>query len=150
MPSFGTSSSTPAFGTLSSTPAFGTLSTTLAFETPSTPFFLPPAASAPCSPLRFLCRLNNNSNNRSILHYFSNHRLAGALAFKPHYRRCFSFLPSLIRSSLLKWLLSPFSVVDHDIQAIVEAYKDDLGNPKYVFKHLLFSVPDQCLLVYQM
>lgn len=36
----------------------------------------------------------------------------------------------------------PFSLADRDIQAIVEAYKDDPGNPKYAFKHLLFSVTD--------
>lgn len=36
----------------------------------------------------------------------------------------------------------PFSLADRDIQAIVEAYKDDAGNPKYAFKHLLFSVTD--------
>ncbi|KAK9117521.1 hypothetical protein Sjap_016468 [Stephania japonica] len=36
----------------------------------------------------------------------------------------------------------PFSLADRDIQAIVDAYKDDPGNPKYAFKHLLFSVTD--------
>ncbi|PIA51189.1 hypothetical protein AQUCO_01100193v1 [Aquilegia coerulea] len=36
----------------------------------------------------------------------------------------------------------PFSLADRDIQAIVEAYKDEPGNPKYAFKHLLFSVTD--------
>nr|DAD34279.1 TPA_asm: hypothetical protein HUJ06_004919 [Nelumbo nucifera] len=34
----------------------------------------------------------------------------------------------------------PFSLADRDIQAIVDAYKDEPGNPKYAFKHLLFSV----------
>ncbi|KAF6150048.1 hypothetical protein GIB67_002830 [Kingdonia uniflora] len=37
----------------------------------------------------------------------------------------------------------PFSLADRDIQAIVDAYKDDPGNPKYAFKHFLFSVTDQ-------
>ncbi|KAF5187262.1 Nuclear pore complex protein nup54 [Thalictrum thalictroides] len=36
----------------------------------------------------------------------------------------------------------PFSLADRDIQAIVEAYKDEPGNLKYAFKHLLFSVTD--------
>lgn len=36
----------------------------------------------------------------------------------------------------------PFSLADRDIQAIVDAYKDEPGNPKYAFKHLLFSVTD--------
>lgn len=36
----------------------------------------------------------------------------------------------------------PFSLADRDIQAVVDAYKEDPGNPKYAFKHLLFSVTD--------
>ncbi|CBI27624.3 unnamed protein product, partial [Vitis vinifera] len=36
----------------------------------------------------------------------------------------------------------PFSLADRDVQAIVEAYRDEPGNPKYAFKHLLFSVTD--------
>ncbi|KAM1347947.1 hypothetical protein PS2_036840 [Malus domestica] len=36
----------------------------------------------------------------------------------------------------------PFSLADRNIQAIVNAYKDKPGNPKYAFKHLLFSVTD--------
>ncbi|KAM2043813.1 hypothetical protein ACFX16_037337 [Malus domestica] len=36
----------------------------------------------------------------------------------------------------------PFSLADRNIQAIVDAYKDKPGNPKYAFKHLLFSVTD--------
>eukprot|EP00252_Welwitschia_mirabilis_P009522 TRINITY_DN22162_c0_g1_i1.p1 TRINITY_DN22162_c0_g1~~TRINITY_DN22162_c0_g1_i1.p1 ORF type:complete len:359 (-),score=60.05 TRINITY_DN22162_c0_g1_i1:525-1601(-) len=31
---------------------------------------------------------------------------------------------------------------DRDVQTIVDAYKDDLGNPKYSFKHFLFSVSE--------
>jgi nuclear pore complex protein Nup54 len=34
----------------------------------------------------------------------------------------------------------PFSVADREIQAILEAYKNEAGNPKYAFKYLLFSV----------
>ncbi|KAI4383605.1 hypothetical protein MLD38_009420 [Melastoma candidum] len=36
----------------------------------------------------------------------------------------------------------PFSLADRDIQAIVDAYKEDTANPKYAFKHLFFSVTD--------
>ncbi|KAM1685859.1 hypothetical protein ACFX13_037907 [Malus domestica] len=36
----------------------------------------------------------------------------------------------------------PFFLADRNIQAIVDAYKDEPGNPKYAFKHLLFSVTD--------
>ncbi|KAI3919572.1 hypothetical protein MKX01_018395 [Papaver californicum] len=36
----------------------------------------------------------------------------------------------------------PYSLPDRDIQAIVDAYKEETGNPKYAFKHLLFSVTD--------
>lgn len=39
----------------------------------------------------------------------------------------------------------PFSLADRDIQAIVDAYKEEPGNPKYAFKYLLFSVTEpQC------
>ncbi|KAL3818682.1 hypothetical protein ACJIZ3_004587 [Penstemon smallii] len=34
------------------------------------------------------------------------------------------------------------SLADRDIQAIVEAYKEEPANPKYAFKHLLFSVTE--------
>ncbi|KAJ0972620.1 hypothetical protein J5N97_020579 [Dioscorea zingiberensis] len=34
------------------------------------------------------------------------------------------------------------SLPDRDVQAIVDAYKDEPGNPKYSFRHLLFSVTD--------
>ncbi|KAJ9692592.1 hypothetical protein PVL29_011583 [Vitis rotundifolia] len=33
----------------------------------------------------------------------------------------------------------PLSLADRDVQVIVEAYKDEPGNPKYAFKHVLFS-----------
>ncbi|KAK7387576.1 hypothetical protein VNO78_28478 [Psophocarpus tetragonolobus] len=36
----------------------------------------------------------------------------------------------------------PFSLADRDLQTIVDAYKEDPGNPKYAFKHLLFSVTE--------
>lgn len=36
----------------------------------------------------------------------------------------------------------PFSLADRDVQAILDAYKEDPGNPKYAFKHLLFSVTE--------
>lgn len=36
----------------------------------------------------------------------------------------------------------PFSLADRDIQAILDAYKDEIANPKYAFKHLLFSVTE--------
>ncbi|ERN10010.1 nuclear pore complex protein NUP54 isoform X1 [Amborella trichopoda] len=41
----------------------------------------------------------------------------------------------------------PFSMADRDIQGIVDAYKDEPGNPKYAFKHLLFSVTDPSMRV---
>ncbi|KAL2903645.1 Nuclear pore complex protein NUP54, partial [Bienertia sinuspersici] len=41
----------------------------------------------------------------------------------------------------------PFSLAERDIQTIVDAYKDDPGNSKYAFKHLLFSVTDPQLKV---
>lgn len=34
------------------------------------------------------------------------------------------------------------ALADRDLTAIIEAYKDDPGNPKYSFRHLLLSVTD--------
>ncbi|KAG0459825.1 hypothetical protein HPP92_022953 [Vanilla planifolia] len=39
------------------------------------------------------------------------------------------------------------SLPDRDILAIVDAYKDEPANPKYSFRHLLFSVTDQAVRV---
>lgn len=36
----------------------------------------------------------------------------------------------------------PLSPSDRDIQAIVDAYKEDPSNPRYAFRHLLFSVTE--------
>lgn len=36
----------------------------------------------------------------------------------------------------------PLPLADRDLQAIVDAYKDNPANPKYSFRHLLFSVTD--------
>ncbi|KAJ7521571.1 hypothetical protein O6H91_19G060200 [Diphasiastrum complanatum] len=36
---------------------------------------------------------------------------------------------------------------DREIQAIIDAYKDDPGNPRYAFKHLLLSITDQAARV---
>nr|CAD1820229.1 unnamed protein product [Ananas comosus var. bracteatus] len=36
----------------------------------------------------------------------------------------------------------PISLPDRDIQAIVDAYREDPANPKYSFRHLLFSVTE--------
>ncbi|CAD5313631.1 unnamed protein product [Arabidopsis thaliana] len=36
----------------------------------------------------------------------------------------------------------PYSLADRDVQAIIEAYKEDPTNPKYAFQHLLFSVTE--------
>eukprot|EP01018_Ginkgo_biloba_P037159 Gb_32959 [translate_table: standard] len=58
----------------------------------------------------------------------------------------------LSNSSQLTTQMAPvaplgFSLPDRDIQAIMEAYKDDPGNPKYGFKHLLFSVTDPSMRI---
>lgn len=36
---------------------------------------------------------------------------------------------------------------DRELQVIIDAYKDDIGNPKYAFRHLLLSVTDPSMRV---
>uniref|UniRef100_A0A0C9S0R4 TSA: Wollemia nobilis Ref_Wollemi_Transcript_29119_1885 transcribed RNA sequence n=1 Tax=Wollemia nobilis TaxID=56998 RepID=A0A0C9S0R4_9CONI len=59
---------------------------------------------------------------------------------------------SIFSSSQLTTQMAPVAPMaiplpDRDIQAIVDAYKDEAGNPKYSFKSLLLSVTDQSMRV---
>ncbi|KAJ3701561.1 hypothetical protein LUZ61_005266 [Rhynchospora tenuis] len=110
---FGTPSSTPAFGT-PSTPAFGTFSSTPAFGTPSTPAFGAPSAS----PL------------------FPQQQQQQQLSPSP------LLLGGPITTQMAPVAPLPYSLPDRDIQAIVDAYREEPDNPKYAFRHLLFSVTE--------
>ncbi|KAH7292665.1 hypothetical protein KP509_29G080400 [Ceratopteris richardii] len=45
--------------------------------------------------------------------------------------------------------MAPLSIPlpDRELQAIIDAYKDDLGNPRYAFRHLLLSITDPSMRV---
>ncbi|XP_075518381.1 nuclear pore complex protein NUP54 isoform X1 [Primulina tabacum] len=54
----------------------------------------------------------------------------------------FQFSNSQLTTQMAPVAPLPFSLPDRDIQAIVDAYKEEHGNPKYAFKHLLYSVTE--------
>ncbi|KAI7998925.1 Nuclear pore complex protein NUP54 [Camellia lanceoleosa] len=113
---FATPSSTPLFGTPSSTPAaFGTPSSTPAFGTPSTPSF----ASG-----------------------FGGSLFSAPFGAAPQQSQLTPFGNAQLTTQMAPVAPLPFSLADRDIQAIVDAYKEEPGNPKYAFKHLLFSVTE--------
>ncbi|KAM0987704.1 hypothetical protein ACFX2I_011729 [Malus domestica] len=165
-PAFGTPSSTPAFGTPSSTPAFGTPSSTPAFGTPSstptfgmpssTPSFFTPSAPAPAfgtpstsafSTGGFGSLFNTpfSSQTQQQTQSFQQPQSAGGFGFQSPFttpQQPTPFPNSQLTTQMAPVAPLPFSLADRDIQAIVDAYKDEPGNPKYAFKHLLFSVTD--------
>ncbi|KAL6547506.1 hypothetical protein OROMI_023227 [Orobanche minor] len=53
-----------------------------------------------------------------------------------------NFINSLLTTQMAPVAPLPFSLVDRDIQGIVDAYKEEPGNHKYALKHLLFSVTE--------
>ncbi|WMV58567.1 hypothetical protein MTR67_051952 [Solanum verrucosum] len=142
-PSFGTPSSIPAFGTPSSTPAFGTPSTSsfgngfgsALFSTPfsqqsqpqqqqqqQTSLFQTPQSSSPFS--------------------FSTPLSTATQAQSSPFGTSFPFANAQLTTQMAPVAPLPFSLADRDIQAIVDAYKEEPGNPKYAFKHLLSSVTE--------
>ncbi|KAB2609566.1 hypothetical protein D8674_042074 [Pyrus ussuriensis x Pyrus communis] len=157
---FGTPSSNPAFGTPSSTPAFGTPSSTPAFGMPSsTPSFFTPSAPAPAfgtpstsafSTGGFGSLFNTPFSSQTQQQQqqtpsFQQPQSAGGFGFQSPFttpQQPTPFPNSQLTTQMAPVSPLPFSLADRDIQAIVDAYKDEPGNPKYAFKHLLFSVTD--------
>ncbi|KAH7670316.1 Nucleoporin Nup54/Nup57/Nup44 protein [Dioscorea alata] len=148
-PAFGTPSSTPAFGTPSSTPAFGTPSSTPALVMPSTTpaFGAPssaPAFGTPSTPAFGATPSPFAQPQQSPFTPFSNPQ--------PQQQPNPSFgfqnpSPSPFPNAQVTTQMAPVAPLslplpDRDVQAIVDAYKDEPGNPKYSFRHLLFSVTD--------
>ncbi|KAG6573649.1 Nuclear pore complex protein NUP54, partial [Cucurbita argyrosperma subsp. sororia] len=141
-PAFGTPASTPAFGTPSASPAFGNFSSTPAFGTPSSSsfatgfgssLFSTPFSSQPSQP--------QQQQQQSPLFQLP---AATGFGFQTPFAAPQSspFPNAQLTTQMAPVAPLPFSMADRDIQAIVEAYKDDAGNPKYAFKRLLFSVTD--------
>ncbi|WVZ62738.1 hypothetical protein U9M48_012448 [Paspalum notatum var. saurae] len=148
-PSFGTPSSTPAFGTPSSTPAFGTPSSTPAFGTPSsTPAF----GMTPTTPA--FGSLFGTPSSTSAFGTPSSTPAFGATPSASPFGFQQQATPSPSPFGLLgggsaqiTTQMAPvaplaLSPSDRDIQAIVDAYKEDPSNPHYAFRHLLFSVTE--------
>ncbi|XP_047329864.1 nuclear pore complex protein NUP54 [Impatiens glandulifera] len=170
-PAFGTPSSTPAaFGAPSMTPPFGTPSSTPAFGTPSsTPMFTPsvtPSFGAPSTPsfsTGFGSSLFSTPFSQQQQASPFQQQTSGSFGFpssfgatpqqqqQPAQSTPFGQLPSAtslpfgnvqLTTQMAPVAPLPFSLADRDIQAILEAYKEEPGNTKYAFKHLLFSVTE--------
>ncbi|KAL9420697.1 hypothetical protein AB3S75_038299 [Citrus x aurantiifolia] len=147
-PAFGTPSSTPAFGTPSSTPAFGTPSATPAFGTPSsTPAFGTPSTSSFGSSL-FSTPFSSQPQQQQQQQQMTPFQQP-ATGFTGFGFQAPSAAPQLspFPNAQLTTQMAPvaplqFSLAERDIQAIVDGYKEEPTNPKYAFKHLLFSVTE--------
>ncbi|KAG8498635.1 hypothetical protein CXB51_005190 [Gossypium anomalum] len=138
-PAFGTPSSTPAFGAPSSTPAFGTPSSTPAFGTPSTPSF---ATGFGGSSL-FSTPFSSQTQQQQTSLFQQPQPSIAAPSSGFGFQTSLSAIPfpnAQLTTQMAPVAPLPFSLADRDIQAIVDAYKEEAGNPKYAFKHLLFSV----------
>ncbi|CAN1313326.1 Nuclear pore complex protein NUP54 [Linum perenne] len=166
-PAFGTPSSTPAFGTPSSTPAFGTPSSTPAFGTPgfgtpssnslfgapsSTPAFGTPSTSAfgtGFGSSLFSTPFSAQQPQQQQQQASSFQQTGGGFGFQNQFsaqqqqqQQPMQFPNAQLTTQMAPVAPLPFSLADRDIQTIVDAYKEEAGNPKYAFKHLLFSITD--------
>ncbi|KAL4278253.1 hypothetical protein GQ457_03G009280 [Hibiscus cannabinus] len=142
-PAFGTPSSTPAFGTPSTTPAFGTPSSTPAFGTPSTPSFATGFGGSSLFSTPFSSQTQQQQQQTSLFQQQQPSVATPSTGFG--FQTSLSATPfpnAQMTTQMAPVAPLPFSLADRDIQAIVDAYKEEPGNPKYAFKHLLFSVTD--------
>ncbi|KAG2633012.1 hypothetical protein PVAP13_2NG283800 [Panicum virgatum] len=150
-PAFGTPSSTPAFGTPSSTPAFGTPSSTPAFGAPSSTPAFGAASSAPA--FGGLSAFGTPSSTSAFGAPSSTPAFGASPSLSPFgFQQQATPSPSpfgllgggggQITTQMAPVAPLPLSPSDRDIQAIVDAYKEDPGNPRYAFRHLLFSVTE--------
>ncbi|KAK7306254.1 hypothetical protein VNO77_44180 [Canavalia gladiata] len=138
---FGTPSSTPAFGTPtfatpSSTPSFATPSSTPAFGASSTPAFGSSLFSTP-----FSSQQQQQHQQQTLLFQQPASTGFGFQNSLPAQQPS-PFSNAQLTTQMANVSPVPFSLADRDVQAIVDAYKEDPGNPKYAFKHLLFSVTE--------
>ncbi|KAL1550440.1 Nuclear pore complex protein Nup54 [Salvia divinorum] len=159
---FGAQSSSPAFATPSSTPAFGT---------PSTPAFGSSLFSTPFSqqsqPLQQTPSLFQTPQQTQSLFQTPQQQTPSlfqtplpqqqqsSFGFTTPFNTAQQQQPTLFNNApptnFINQQLTtqmapvaplPFSLADRDIQAVVDAYKDEPGNLKYEYKHLLFSVTE--------
>uniref|UniRef100_A0A1J3D6J5 Nuclear pore complex protein NUP54 n=1 Tax=Noccaea caerulescens TaxID=107243 RepID=A0A1J3D6J5_NOCCA len=156
-PAFGTPSSTPAFGA-SSTPAFGSFSPSPAFATPSsTPAFGTPSTSSfssggfgsslfstPFSSQQPQQQQQQQQQQQPTSLF--QQPPSSSFGFQSPFNTAQQQTPfpnAQLTTQMAPVAPIPYSLADRDVQAIVEAYKEDPTNPKYAFKHLLFSVTEQ-------
>lgn len=133
---FGTPSSTPAFGT-PSTPSFGTGFGSTLFSTPFS------QQSQPHQQQTSLFQTPQSSGPFSFSTPLSSATQAQPSPFgQPNLGPAFPFANAQLTTQMAPVAPLPFSMADRDIQAIVDAYKEEPGNPKYAFKHLLSSVTE--------
>ncbi|KAL9401271.1 hypothetical protein Peur_005120 [Populus x canadensis] len=149
---FGTPSSTPAFGTPSSTPPFGTPSSTPLFGTPSTPAFANGGFGSSLFSTPFTSQTQQQQQQQTSL--FQQPSTTGFGFQQQQQQTPFATPlqttpfpsppppPPQLSTQMALVAPLPFSLADRDIQAIVDAYKEDPGNLKYAFKYLLLSVTD--------
>nr|XP_009607856.1 nuclear pore complex protein NUP54-like isoform X1 [Nicotiana tomentosiformis] len=140
---FGGQTSSSAFGTPSSTPAlFGTPSnSTPAFGTPSTSSFSTGFGSS-----LFSTPFSQQQQQQTSL-FQTPQSSASPFSFSTPPVASFGQQPNFANNAQLTTQMAPvaplpFSLADRDLQAIVDAYKEEPGNTKYAFKHLLFSVTE--------
>ncbi|XP_061973779.1 nuclear pore complex protein NUP54 [Populus nigra] len=149
-PAFGTPSSTPLFGTPSSTPAFGTPSSTPAFGTPSTPAFASGGFGSSLFSTPFTSQTQQQQQQQQQQTPFFQQPSATGFGFQQQQQQTpfatplqmTPFPTPQLTTQMAPVAPLPFSLADRDIQAIVDAYKEEPGNPKYAFKYLLLSVTD--------
>ncbi|KNA24677.1 hypothetical protein SOVF_013630 [Spinacia oleracea] len=155
-PSFGTPSSTSAFGTPSTTPAFGAAPSTPGFGTPSSPFLGSSIFNTP-SPFAQNTQQQQQttpfSQQPSTGFGFNSTLFQSPLQQQQQQQQPQQMTPfnlsgvQQLTTQMAPVAPLPFSLAERDIQTIVDAYKDEPGNTKYAFKHLLFSVMDPQLKV---
>ncbi|KAL2332674.1 hypothetical protein Fmac_013887 [Flemingia macrophylla] len=133
---FGTPSSTPAFGT----PSFATPSSTPAFGASSTPAFGSSLFSTPFSSQPQQQQQTPLFQQQQQQQQQPSNAFGFQNSLAPQQPSPFS--NAQLTTQMANVAPVPFSLADRDVQAIVDAYKEDPGNPKYAFKHLLFSVTE--------
>ncbi|XP_042456587.1 nuclear pore complex protein NUP54-like isoform X3 [Zingiber officinale] len=144
-PAFGAPSSAMAFGAPSSAPVFGTASSTPSFITPtsSLPFGTPPSTPAfgtPSSMPAFGAPLSAPAPSPLFPQQSQQQHFTIQPASLP-------FGNPQITTQMAPVAPVRLSLADRDIHAIIDAYKDEPGNPKYSFRHLLLSVTDHAARV---
>ncbi|KAM7269241.1 hypothetical protein ACFE04_024738 [Oxalis oulophora] len=128
---FGTPSSTPSFATPSTTPAFGGGASNTGF-----------GSSLFSTPFSAQQQQQQQQQQSPMFQQPSSAGGGAAFGFQTPAQTTAPFNNAQFTTQMAPVAPISFSFADRDIQAIVDAYKEDPGNPKYAFKHLLFSVTE--------